>query len=312
MIGSDFDAQSTAAEVVVGRDLRKVAAIVTGGGGGLGLETAKILASAGADVTIAVRDVAAARKVLQLQADSGEFESVKVMTLDLGDFASVRAFAAQWGDRPLNLLINNAGVMGGPLRHTVDGLEANVGINHFGHFLLTGLLLRNLEQSAPSRVVVLTSGAHRSWPFDFDDYNFERQPYDAQAAYGRSKSANNLFMVGLTARMGKRGITANAVMPGVIQTGLMRHLGEEQERQLFLRLQSLVRTPAQGAATSVWAATAPALADMGGLYLENCAQAPLAEPDGRTGVAAHSIDLDRAGRLWRLSEAVTGLLPSLR
>ena len=305
---SAFGVDSTALEVVAGHDLSKKTAIVTGGAGGLGVETARALASAGAQVVLAVRDVAAGGRVAEkLHAEFGA--AVSAAELDLSRFESIRAFARRWGDRPLQLLINNAGVMGGPLAYTADGLEKHIGVNHFGHFLLTTLLVSALERGGPSRVVQLASGGHRPWPVDFDDMNFRAQPYAMFAAYGRSKAANVMFAVGFQKRFGPRGITANAVMPGVIHTELMRDLSPEESDFLLSRVANLpTKTPQQGAATSVWAAVADELEGVGGLCLEDCAVAKLAEdgsPPG--GVAAHALDPERAERLWSISERTTGV-----
>ncbi|WP_343231050.1 SDR family NAD(P)-dependent oxidoreductase [Variovorax sp. WS11] len=291
-----------------GHDLSNRTAIVTGGAGGLGTETARALASAGAQVVLAVRDAAAGGRVAQqLRAEWGVAASAEV--LDLASFASIRTFAERWGNRPLHLLINNAGVMGGPLAYTADGLEKHIGVNHFGHFLLTTLLVPALERAGPSRVVQLTSGGHRPWPVDFDDMHFRTQAYALFAAYGRSKAANVMFAVGFQKRFGPRGITANAVMPGVIRTELMRDLSTEESTFLFSRVAGLpMKTPQQGAATSVWAAVADELEGVGGLCLEDCAVAKPAQDDSSSGsVAAHVLDPERADRLWSVSERTTGI-----
>lgn len=300
---SAFGVHSTALDVVAGHDLSKKTAIITGGAGGLGVETARALASAGAQVVLAVRDVAAGGRVAEkLRAEFGA--AVSAAELDLSNFESIRAFAKRWGDRPLQLLINNAGVMGGPLVYTADGLEKHIGVNHFGHFLLTTLLVPALERGGTSRVVQLASGGHRPFPVDFDDMHFRSQPYAMFAAYGRSKAANVMFTVGFQKRFGPRGITANAVMPGVIHTELMRDLSQEDSDFLLSRVANLpTKTPQQGAATSVWGAVADELEGVGGLSLEDCAVARLAEegaPPG--GVAAHALDPERAERLWSISE----------
>lgn len=301
-----FGVHSTASEVVAGRDLSGKTAIVTGGAGGLGVETARALASAGAQVVLAVRDVGAGGRIAEkLQAECGV--EVSADQLDLSSFASIRAFAARWGQRPLHLLINNAGVMGGPLAYTADGLEKHIGVNHFGHFLLSTLLVPALERGGRSRVVQLASGGHRPWPVDFDDMHFRSQPYAMFAAYGRSKAANVMFAVGFQKRFGSRGITANAVMPGVIHTELMRDLSPEENAFLMSRVAGLpTKTPAQGAATSVWGAVTDDLEGVGGLCLEDCAVAKLAQEGLLGGVAAHAMDPERAERLWSVSEQTVG------
>lgn len=302
---SAFGVHSTAFEVVAGHDLSMKTAIVTGGAGALGVETARALASAGAQVVLAVRDVATGRRVAEeLQAEFGA--AVSADELDLSSFASIRSFVERWGDRPLHLLINNAGVMGGPLAYTADGLEKHMGVNHFGHFLLTTLLVPALERAASSRVVQLASGGHRPWPVDFDDMHFRSQPYALFAAYGRSKAANVMFAVGFNKRFGLRGITANAVFPGVIRSELMRDLSSEERDFLFSRVADLpTKTPQQGAATSVWAAVADELTHVGGLCLEDCAVAKPAQEGSSGGVAAHVLDPERVERLWSISEQTT-------
>lgn len=302
-----FGTSSTAADVVRGRDLSGVVAIVTGGAAGIGIETVRALASVGADVMIAVRNPAAGEfAAATINSELGR-AAVSTGRLDLADLVSVRAFASAWGDRPLNLLINNAGIMAGPLARTADGFEVNVGINHLGHFLLFQLLRPNLELGAPSRVIQLSSGAHLRWPFDFDDWNFLSQPYDPTAAYGRSKTATALAAVAISDRYVSRGINSYSVMPGVIRTGLFKDMDEKAEAELMARVGSMLKTPQQGAATTVWAALAPELEGRGGLYLENCAIAGTPTFSPPSGVGTHAQDLDAAQRLWAISsEAVHG------
>lgn len=302
-----FGASSTAADVVRGRDLSGAVAIVTGGAAGIGIETVRALASVGADVMIAVRNPAAGEfAAATINSELGR-EAVSTGLLDLADLVSVRAFASAWGDRPLNLLINNAGIMAGPLTRTADGFEMNIGINHLGHFLLFQLLRPNLEHGAPSRVIQLSSGAHLRWPFDFDDWNFLSQPYDPTAAYGRSKTATALAAVAISDRYESRGINSWSVMPGVIRTGLFKDMDEKAEADLMARVGSMQKTPQQGAATTVWAALAPELEGRGGLYLENCAIAGAPALSPPSGVGPHAQDLSAAQRLWAISsEAVHG------
>jgi NAD(P)-dependent dehydrogenase (short-subunit alcohol dehydrogenase family) len=314
-ITSQFGASSTAREVVAGHDLSGRTAIVTGGAAGLGLETVRALAEAGADVVIAARSAGAGEQAIATIAAPAAGR-VSVESLELGSFASIRQFGARWGERPLDLLINNAGVMATPQGMTDHHLETQIGINHFGHFLLTTLLLPALEAGACrsgrfSRVVVLSSNGHRLSPMHFDDPHYLSRPYDKWEAYGQSKTANALFAVELSRRFKDRGIVANSLMPGRIRTELIRHLSDED----LARFGSPPRqdapppgykTPEQGAATSVWAAVAPELEGIGGLYLEDCAQAPLETPEQRgTGVMQHALDPVAAERLWTLSERTT-------
>ena len=301
-VASKFGAHSTAAEVAAGHDLAGRTAIVTGGASGLGLETVRALAGAGATVVVAARDTEAARAVLKDVPGSIEVEA-----LDLSDLASVRAFAERWGARPLNLLINNAGVSITPFGHTAQGFETQLGTNHLGHFLLTRLLTPALERGAPARVVCLSSRAHAFAEMDFDDPNFERRPYDPTVAYCQSKTANALFALEYDRRHRGRGIRAFSLMPGVIPTPLMRHMTEEETKALLGRYQDRIKTPAQGAATTIWAALAPELEGQGGIYLEDCAPAPHAVNPGDEGVHPHVRDTAAAERLWAWSEEVTGL-----
>ena len=296
-------AYATASEVASGHDLNGMNVIVTGGTAGLGAETARVLAAAGARVVAAGRRRGAA----ELPA-SAEFEE-----LDLASLTSVDAFVRRW-KRPLHLLINNAGVMRTPFGRTADGFELQFGTNHLGHFALTAGLLPALRDAGAARVVVLSSRGHRRGDVDFDDPNYLRRPYDPWEAYGQSKTANCLFAVGLT----RRGVPANAVAPGAIQTSLMRHMPREElaERGWLDSAGNRVNGPGpewktveQGAATTVWAAVAPQLQGVGGKYLDNCA---IAEPWTGQGevpfgfYAPYALDPERAERLWSLSEKLTG------
>ena len=318
---SRFDATSTSSQVMAGIDLTGKTAIVTGGGSGLGVETARALALAGASVTIAVRDLEAGRRVAEAIDSEVGAARVSVAELELGDLASVRRFAQAWGDRPLHLLINNAGVMACPLGRTADGFESQFGINHLGHFLLTELLVPALERGAPSRVVVLSSSAHHFSDIDFEDPHYRSRPYKPMEAYGQSKTANALFALEFDRRYGDRGVHAFSVMPGVIVTPLLRHMNAEVQAEIRTKLvesradqsseRSKPRSPEQGAATSLWAATAPELEAHGGAYLEDCRIAPAYEFGGPLrGIAAYGRDADRASRLWRLSEAEVELTPA--
>ena len=318
-ITSSFGAFSTAREVAAGRDLTGRAAIVTGAATGIGIETARALAEAGAEVIIAARkpDLAAAAASDINRTANGP--GARFEMLDLSSLASVRALAERWGDRPLDLLINNAGVMACPLARTEDGLEMQIGTNHFGHFLLSVLLSPALEagarkSGAPSRLVSLSSIGHRRSGIHWDDPNYRDRPYDKWESYGQAKTANSLFAVGFHARYASRGVTANAVMPGGIMTPLQRHM--ERAEMVALgwidpetgAVRDGFKTPEQGASTSVWAAIGPELEGRGGLYLENCAEAALWTPEAPfVGVMPHALDPESAERLWALSLEVTGI-----
>ncbi|HVV20572.1 MAG TPA: SDR family NAD(P)-dependent oxidoreductase [Pseudonocardiaceae bacterium] len=311
-----FDHHSTADDVIAGHDLTGREVIVTGGASGLGAETARALATAGARVVLATRgrgDTVAAR----LRERTGN-PNVEHRVLHLDSLASVRAFTADYlaTGRPLHLLVNNAGIMAAPLARTADGFESQFGVNHLGHFALTTGLLPALRAAGSARVVVLSSRAHRRGDVDFDDPNYERRPYDPWQAYGRSKTANGLFAVGLTAHHGGEGITANAVMPGAIMTDLMRHMspadladrGWVDDHGRPRTDMPGWKTVPQGAATTVWAAVAPELAGVGGRYLDNCA---VGRPWTADGEPPHGfylpylLDPDNAERLWNLSEKLT-------
>jgi NAD(P)-dependent dehydrogenase (short-subunit alcohol dehydrogenase family) len=316
MITSGLDPYTDAAVLVAGKDLSGQTAIVTGGATGIGIETVKALAGAGADVVIAVRKrdlgEAAAKEV---NAAIGA-ERASVGMVDLQDLGSVAAFALAWADKPLNLLINNAGVMACPLAYTADDLEMQLGTNHFGHFALgVGLaraLMNGAQDGRASRLVSLSSIGHVRSAMNFDDPNYRHRAYDKWAAYGQSKTANALFAVGFHKRFRDLGITANSVMPGGILTPLQRHLPREEQMAMGWidadgnLLAKGFKTPAQGASTSVWAAVGEELEGVGGLYLENLAEAPPYE-GGRVGVMPHALDPEAAERLWALSEETTGV-----
>jgi NAD(P)-dependent dehydrogenase (short-subunit alcohol dehydrogenase family) len=237
------------------------------------------------------------------------------LILDLGSLKSVRAAAAEFMSRgiPLHGLILNAGIMATPLGHTVDGFEQQFGVDHLGHFLLARDLLPRLVESAPARVVVLSSAGHRMGDVDFDDVNFEHRDYEPFLAYGAAKTCNVLHAVEIDKRYRDKGVRAFAVHPGVIHTELGRYMTEETMASLISRLSESPavmawKTPEQGAATSVWAATSPLLEGRGGEYCEDCNVSAVV-PDGELnegGVAARAVDPARAAALWALSEKLVG------
>jgi NAD(P)-dependent dehydrogenase (short-subunit alcohol dehydrogenase family) len=299
-----FGAQSTAAEVIAGVDLSGQRAIVTGGSSGIGIETARALASAGAEVTLAVRNVEAGEKVAQELTESTGNPAIKVAELNLTDQQSVAAFASAWRG-PLHILINNAGIMMSPLDRTPEGWELQFATNHVGHFALALGLHPALAQANGARIVALSSPGHLAAPVDFDDLAWETRDYDPSLAYGMSKSANVLFAVEATNRWGGDGIVANAVAPGSILTNLQRYMPAETLNNI--RGMPIWKTPEQGAATSVLVATSSELDGVGGRYFEDCQQAGLNEPGTRRGVAAHALDPESATRLWKVStELVRG------
>ncbi len=312
-IQTRFGLATTAAEVVEGVDLRGKSAIVTGGASGIGVETARALARAGAAVTLAVRDVAAGRRVAAEIAETTGNPGVAVTPLELVDRASIEAFVASWKG-PLHILINNAGVMAiQELQLSPGGHEMQFATNHLGHFALTLGLRNALAAAAASgkggaRVVSVSSTGHLRSPVVFDDIDFAFRDYEPWSAYGQSKTANVQFAVGLTARWSVDGITCNAVMPGGIATNLQRHVGGaaylEKARERFHQAGVQFKTSAQGAATSVLLATSPELEGIGGRYFEDCNEAEIVErrnPASIRGVAPYALDPDNAHRLWEMS-----------
>jgi NAD(P)-dependent dehydrogenase (short-subunit alcohol dehydrogenase family) len=305
-ITTPFGASSTAAEVIQGIDLTGMRAIVTGGASGIGIETARALASAGADVTIAVRNPDAGDVVAADIIGSTDNKAVRVARLDLADQASVRALVASW-DGPLHILIDNAGVMAAPLLRTPEGWELQLATNHLGHFTLATGLHGALAASGQARIVSVSSSAHLGSGIVFDDIHFQHRPYDPWLAYGQSKTANVLFAVKATRRWSGDGITVNALMPGAIRTGLQRYVSDEELDRMRRATASgnaavQWKTPEQGAATSVLLATSPLLKEVGGRYFENCNEAGPNQPGTRSGVAAHALDPAAARRLRRVSE----------
>jgi NAD(P)-dependent dehydrogenase (short-subunit alcohol dehydrogenase family) len=302
-ITTPFDFNSTAAEVVAGIDLTGRRVVVTGGASGIGIETARALAGAGAEVTLAVRNTEVGQRVVDdIIAGTGN-KHMFVAPLDLADLASVAGFVAGWVG-PLHILVNNAGVMATPLTRTPQGWELQFATNHLGHFALATGLRPALAAAGPARVVSVSSSAHLRSPVVFEDIHFERRPYDPWLAYGQSKTANVLFAVEATKRWADDGITVNALTPGSIRTKLQRYVSEEEIAELRRRsgVTSSWKTPEQGAATSVLVATSPLLDGVGGRYFENCNEAEPHVPDTpNQGVADYALDPGAAARLWQVS-----------
>ncbi len=296
-----FNKDTTTDEVLDGIDLSGKTVLITGGTSGLGAESARAMAAHGAKVIITGRDMAKAQTV----AD-GIDGDISVEELELGSFASIRAFAERvLASHPrIDILINNAGVMASPYMETSDGFELQFGSNHLGHFLMTTLLMPAFGEG--SRVVALSSSAHQFAPVLFDDIGFKSTDYDKWAAYGQSKTANALFAVGLNARLKARGAEAFAVHPGVIMTELARHMTEEDMEWFSGGIESgqiPMKTIPQGAATQVYAATAPELAGKGGAYLADVQIAPIEDgTEDFSKVRPYAIDPDTAERLWAVSE----------
>jgi NAD(P)-dependent dehydrogenase (short-subunit alcohol dehydrogenase family) len=306
---SPFDWHSTAAEVVAGVDLTGKRTLVTGAAGGIGVETARALAAAGAEVVIAARDTAAAQRIADDIVASTGNTAVRVTQLDLMDRTSVDRLTEGF-EGPLHLLINNAGVMAVPERRlSPEGHEMQFATNHLGHFRLTVGLLPALRAAEGARIVALSSRAHLNSPMVFEDIDFERRDYDPALAYAQSKTANVLFAVAATDRWAGDGILANAVHPGAIaDSNLSRYYDPAVLDDLRASGRYTYKTLQQGAATSVFVGTSPLLEGIGGLYFENSQQAVVDDPDAcgidAAGVAAHALDPIAADRLWNVSEAM--------
>jgi len=318
VIQTGFNASSTIWDVIEDIDLSGRRAIVTGASSGIGIETARALAFAGAEVTLAVRDASAGERTAAEIRETTR-AVVRVGQLDLADLDSVRAFVDAWHG-PLNLLINNAGVMALPSRQlTAQGWELQFATNHVGHFALTHGLYHALGSGAQAgteaRIVSLSSRGHLRSPVVFDDPHFSERAYDPWLAYGQSKTANVLLAIEAHRRWSPEGITANAVHPGaILETNLSRHMSPEVLERVWTGVRKRqaqsggpgLKTREQGAATSVLVATSPQLDGTGGRYFEDCNEAHLLpadfSPETANGVAPYALDPDNAARLWELSE----------
>ena len=321
-MANKFGSQATADDVLSGVNLKGKRFLVTGVSSGIGLETARSLASHGASVVGTVRDLAksktAAAPIHDEAAQAGG--SLALVELDLASLQSVRASADKLlaEGQPFDAIIANAGVMATPFGHTADGFEIQFGTNHLGHFALVNRIAPLLADNG--RLVMLSSQAHRVADIDLDDPNFEQQAYEPFVAYGRSKTATTLFAVAFDQRHRGRGIRAAAVMPGNSFTDLPRHFSPEALQGLFetvgnaraeaglppLELKSIP----QAAATSVWAAVIADKDKIGGRYLEDCAIAPIVDTPNpfADGVRAYALDLSKAQALWTRSEQLIGTL----
>jgi NAD(P)-dependent dehydrogenase (short-subunit alcohol dehydrogenase family) len=295
---SGFGAETTAREALGQQRLDGVTAIVTGGYAGIGLETTCVLAAHGAQVIVPARNLAKANAALAGLAN------VTIDELDLGTPSTIDAFAARFGDRPLHLLVNNAGIMAAPLSRDSRGLESQLAVNHVGHFRLFARLLPALQRAHGARVVALSSRGHVRSAFDFQDPNFEHRPYDKMVAYGQAKTANVLFAVEVDRRYQSDGIRAFALHPGaILDTDLARNYDPEELKLVVERARRIgsFKTIEQGAATTIWCATSPQLEGLGGVYCENCDIAQV-KTEGDDGVRPYAIDPEIAQRLWVWSE----------
>ncbi|MEV6791620.1 SDR family NAD(P)-dependent oxidoreductase [Streptomyces sp. NPDC051320] len=307
-INTGFGARSTTSDVLRGVDLSGKLAIVTGGYSGLGLETTRALAGAGAHVIVPAR-----RRTTAQEAVSG-IDGVEVAELDLTDPESVRSFAELFlaSGRDIGMVINNAGIMASPERRVGPGWEAQFATNHLGHYALVNRLWPAIVRGG-ARVVSVSSNGHQLSDIHWDDVHFEHG-YDKWQAYGQAKTANALFALRLDALGRDAGVRAFSLHPGTIRTQLARHMSEEELAELSTAIgdsptNSGWKTPEQGAATQVWAATSPQLDGMGGVYCEDC---DIAEPAAKdtvlgSGVSAWAADPERAARLWELSAELTGV-----
>jgi NAD(P)-dependent dehydrogenase (short-subunit alcohol dehydrogenase family) len=315
-----FGATSTTDDVLEGVDLRGKRVLVTGVSAGLGVETARALASHGAEVVGAARDLAKAKSATaEVRADAANGGGLELVELDLASLASVRACAeALVADRrPFDAVIANAGVMRTPFGHTADRFETQFGTNHLGHFVLVNRIASLIAPGG--RLVNLSSSGHRYSDVDLDDPNFERTPYDPTVAYGRSKTANILFAVEFDRRHRSHGVRATALHPGGILTELGRHLQPGELEGTVERINAQLtaegrppfqfKTIPQGAATSVWAAFVAPAEEVGGRYCEDCRVSQVAEgpiSPVSPGVRRYALDPEHAKALWAKSEEMVG------
>ncbi|NUY79617.1 SDR family NAD(P)-dependent oxidoreductase [Flavobacterium sp. MAH-1] len=299
LIKTKFGFQSKASEIIDGIDLSGKNVIVTGANSGIGIETARAMAQAGASVTLAVRDISAGEKAArEIRSTTGN-RDVEVRHLDLSRLESVNEFVGQWTE-PLHVLINNAGVMALPeLQKTSFGIEMQFMTNYLGHFALTRGLHPFLRQTVSARVVMVSSSGHLLSPVVFGDVNFDFRPYDAWNAYAQSKTACILFAIEADKRWADDGIRVNALNPGAIQTNLQKYVGGKLQSKPEFH-----KTPQQGAATSVLLAASPLLDGIGGRYFENSNEAPTVykRPAIFEGVAHYALDKEEASKLWNVSK----------
>ncbi|MFC5450995.1 SDR family NAD(P)-dependent oxidoreductase [Paenibacillus aestuarii] len=306
LISTPFHSKSTASEVIAGVNLTGRKAIVTGATSGIGLETARALAEASAEVTLAVRDLTAGKLAAEDIAATTDNPLVKVMPLNLIDRSSVASFVTSWRG-PLHILVNNAGIMATPETRTPEGWELQFATNHLGHFALATGLHGALAAAEGARIVSVSSAGHLRSPVVFDDIHFLRRPYDPFLAYGQSKTANVLFAVEASKRWINDGITVNALMPGGVRTPGVARIqitAEEIEKLNATRIgypEIIWKTPQQGAATSILLATSPLLDGIGGRYFENCNEVGHQVAGTPSGVASYALDPDAAEELWKLS-----------
>ena len=314
-LNSGFNASSTTTDVIKGISLEGKNVIVTGGNAGIGLETTKTLANAGATVIVAARDIEKAKNNLK------GIKNVEIEAMDIIDPDSITAFADKFisSGRALHLLINNAGIMWVPLRRDSRGIESQLATNYLGQFHLTLKLFPALKKANGARVINVSSLGHHMSPFNFEDPNFLHREYETLQAYGQSKTACNLFSLELDNRIKAYHIRAYSLHPGSIGG---TELGREASVELFQKIGFLdaegnmlpevaarLKSIPQGAATTIWCATSPLLDHIGGVYCEDADIAPLASEEsiGIYGVQPYALDETNAKKLWDLSEQMTGV-----
>lgn len=323
-IGSGFNATSTSKEVIKGIDLTGKIAIVTGGYAGIGLETTKTLSSAGATVIVPTRDIEKAKKSLE------GIPNIELEAMDLMNPTSIDRFAEKFliTNRPLHLLINNAGIMWVPLVRDERGYESQLSTNHLGHFQLTSRLWSALVKANGVRVINVSSWGHHYSRFNFEDPNFLNREYETLLGYGQSKTANVLFSLELDIRGKNFGVRSFSLHPGaIVETDLKRHMTSEQllstgvmdkEGNIIRDASKGLKTIQQGASTTIFAATSPLLNNIGGVYCENTevAELDLQDDDPRKrmhgvtrieGVMPYALEKDTAKKLWSTSEELTGV-----
>src|SRR5215217_1355678 len=321
-IHSGFDATATVHDVIKGIDLKDKTAIVTGGYAGIGLETVKAFAAAGARVIVPARDVDKATRNLN------GIHNVIIEEMDLMEPESITAFAAKFlaVHDALHILVNNAGIMWVPLQRDKRGYESQLATNHLGHFQLTAKLWPALKKANGARVITVSSYGHQMAPFDFEDPNFLKRDYETLQGYGQSKTANNLFTTELDHRGKAFGVRAYALHPGsvngtdlgrVAPMALFQQMGtHDANGDIYPEVARTLKTIPQGAATSLWCATSPQLEGIGGVYCENSDIADLDrgdldhqydQPGTLRGVKPYSVDGANAAQLWDLSEKLTGV-----
>ncbi|NET32931.1 MAG: SDR family NAD(P)-dependent oxidoreductase [Cyanothece sp. SIO1E1] len=311
-VNSPFDRTSTGEEILSSVQLDGKVAVVTGGYSGIGLETTKALAEKGVKVIVPVRSLEKAKE--SLSELEGDIESG---VMDLSDLNSVEKFASEVLEKNtrLDFLINNAGIMANPETRVGPGWESQFGVNHMGHFALTKALIPLLKRTEGTRVVALSSAAHKMSAIRWDDINFDSSEYDKWQAYGQSKTANALFANALSRRLKETGGLAFSVHPGGIFTPLQRHLPKEEMVMLGwinedgspteLAKQGF-KSPEQGCSTTLWAATSELLSDKPGVYCEDCNISAPTDPSSPMaryfGVEEHASNDEAAEKLWDISE----------